>query len=238
MLFAILNNSTMVNDTDLTIMCAAIQLQLTNQVAPLWNQTPGTVRFFNNITSVPADAWIIYIIDTDTQAEGALGFHEETNVGRPDGYIMCAPILQNGGAVLQYTPSNPDQYTVSATLDHEILECFIDPYANTYCDNGEQSFALEICDAVEQTSYGIVVNNVNVALSDFVLPNYFNPSIKDVQFNYLNTVKNPFEILPGGYSIVRDINSGTERQVFGEKVPAWRKEVLSSKLGKSNRRIK
>ena len=242
MLIAVVNNSTLVQNSDLQTACQAIQIQMDQHLFPAWNMNKGTITFFDNKANVPADAWLISVIDNDLQVEGALGYHQEETDDKIDGFIMCQPILSNGGKVLAYDPSNPGEYTVSATLSHEVIETIGDVYTNTYYDNrltGE-SWCGELADPVEQISYGIVVNGVNVSVSDFVLPNFFNPyaEAKDAPFNYLNTVKAPFTILPGGYAIVRNGGMGTESQIFGNAMPQWRKDMKASKFSRASKRIK
>lgn len=238
MLIAVVNNSSMVSNADVQTMVSAIQIQLDLHMLPAWNLKSGTVRFYADKTKVPGYAWVINIIDNDTQVQGALGYHEETN-DKIDGYIICQPILSNGGDVLKFDPANPGKYTVSGTLSHEIIECVGDRYTNTFCDNGNTSFCGELCDPVEQIGYPVNVNGVDVSVSDFVFPSFFNPYANltnNAPFNYLNTLKAPFTMLPGGYSIQRTGGPGTETQVFGEMMPQWRRNMKAHDLARFNRR--
>jgi len=240
MLIAVINESTMVSNTDCDTMCQAIQIQLDLQVKPAWNLKDGTIRFYSDKTKVPGYAWLVHIIDNDAQVAGALGYHEEVN-DKVDAYIMCQPVLTNGGAVLAFDPKNPGQYTVSGTLSHEVIEMLGDRFTNSYCDNGATSWCAELCDPVEQVGYGITVNGVDVAVSDFVFPSFFNPSAtlpQNAPLNYLNSLNKPFTILPGGYAIQRTGGPGTETQVFGEEMPQWRRELKSHQFSRFNRRVK
>src|SRR5271156_1947993 len=144
MQIAIVNQSTLVNNTDVGTMCQAIQTQLNIHVFPAWNLKGGSIKFFANPAKVPGHAWTIFVIDNDAQVAGALGFHEEEG-DKVTGYIMCQPILSNGGAVLAFDPKNPGQYTVSATLSHEVIETVGDRFTNCYCDNGNTSWCAELC---------------------------------------------------------------------------------------------
>ena len=232
MLISVINSSTLVQDSDLEIVCQAIQIQMDLHVAPAWNSKSPTVRFYADKTKVPGYSWVVNIIDSDAQVQGALGFHEEVS-DKVVGYIMAQPILSNGGTVLKFDPANPGTYTVSGTLSHEIIEMFGDRFTNTYCDNGGVSWCQELCDPCEQIGYGITVNGVDVSVSDFVFPSFFNPNATlalNAPFNYLNTMKAPFTILPGGYAIQRTGGPGTETQVTGELMPQWRKDYIKSEL--------
>lgn len=241
MLIAVINESTLVTNDQVNTMCEAIQIQLNLHFAPAWNQKSIPIIFYTDKTKVPGYAWTIYIIDNDAQVAGALGFHEEETNGKIDGYIMCQPILSNGGSVLTFDPANPGQYTVSATLSHEVMETFMDRFTNVFCDNGATSWCQEMCDPVEQIGYGIMVKGVNVSVSDFVFPNFFNPYAsltKNAPFNYLNSLKAPFTILAGGYAIQRTGGPGTETQVFGETMPQWRRDTKKKKFSRGGRASK
>lgn len=238
MLIAITNNSTLVKDADLDTICQAIQIQLDLHVLPAWNLKAGTISFYADATKVPGYAWNISVIDDDTQVPGALGFHQEETSGKIDGFIMAKPILDNGGSVLTFDPKNPGNYTVSGTISHEAIETIGDRFTNCYYDCGGTSWCGELCDPVEQIGYGIMVGTQNVAVSDFVFPNFFNPYAKlpeSSPLNYLKTVKEPFTILAGGYAIERTGGPGTEQQVFSETYPAWKKELKKKSFTRANR---
>lgn len=203
---------------------------------PAWNLKAATIQFYSNEKDIPGYAWIIYIIDNDAQIAGALGFHELTN-DKVDGYIMCEPILSNGGAVMLFNPANPGQYTVSGTLSHEVLETIGDRYTNSFYDDGNGTlWCGELCDPVEQVGYGIIVNGVSIAVSDFIFPSFFNYSATlktNAPFNYLNTLTMPFSMLAGGYSIQR--SGSTPQQVFARGMPDWRKEMKMVEFSRSSR---
>ena len=69
-------------------------------------------------------------------------------------------------------------------------------------------------------------------MSDFVYPSYFETFHKtgSVQFDHMNKVTKPFQILSGGYQIV--FKSGKWSQVFGSvrKEKAFKKEDGSSMI--------
>ena len=233
MLIAVVNNSTLVTNAEVQLMVQAIQIQLDLHALPAWNQKSATVTFYPNKNQVPGYAWVVNIIDNNSQVEGALGYHEETS-DKIEAYIMCEPILSNGGTALVYNPSNPEQYTVSATISHEILEMVGDRFCGTFCvgpqnSSGSNLYCLELADPVENNSYPITVNGTLVSVSNFVFPSWFNPQSgnQNRPFDYLNLLNAPFTMTAGGYIITATLsNEGqvTARHLFGDKVPQWKKE--------------
>lgn len=234
MLIAIINESTLVTNADIEMMTKAIQIQLSLHVLPAWNMKSGTVKFYSDKTKVPGYAWVVNILDNSTQA-GALGYHSEDN-DQIDAFIFAQPILSNGGIILTFDPFNPQQYTVSATLSHEVCEMVGDRYANGFSQGPQLTagnlFAQELCDAVENDSYGININGVEVSVSNFVFPSYFNPEAKSPQnlpFDYLNKLSAPYTMDAGGYMIVATLNNEgqvTAEHFFSEEMPQWRRDYV------------
>lgn len=238
--FAIVNRTKVISNDEVSLMCAAIQIQLNLHFCPAWGLKSVPVKFFADEASIPNWAWVIYIIDNDQQVEGALGFHQEIN-DKVDGYIMCEPILSNGGSVLTFDPKTPEQYSVSATLSHEVLETFMDRFTNTWVDCGRISCCLEVCDPVEQIGYPILIGDTLVSVSDFIFPawtNIFATLPENAPFNYLKTLKEPFSMLEGGYMIVREGGPGTEKQIFGNTMPEYRKAIKQKSFARAFRRTK
>jgi hypothetical protein len=97
---------------------------------------------------------------------------------------------------------------VSAVLSHEVLEWWYDPACNDWSDRGRSSVAKELCDPVEQDWYLID----GVAVSNYILPAWFNPLDKVGPFDYLGKLTKPFSMTKGGYWI--EMVDGGVRQVF------------------------
>jgi hypothetical protein len=238
MLIAVVNQSTLVNNAEVQLMCQAIQIQLTRDVFPAWNIACGTVSFYPTASAVPAGAWTIFVIDNDTQVAGALGYHEET-ADKVVGYIMCQPILSNGGTVMNFNPANPGAYAVSSTLSHEIIEAVGDCFAGFWSDGTPipqgTEYAMELCDPVENDSYPITVaNGTVVAVSNFITPAWFDPQATSGKFDFLGKLTKPFSMDNGGYMIVR--SDSNVQQVFAEGMPEWKKEARKSELSRSSAR--
>lgn len=224
MQIAVINQSTLVSGEQAGLMCLAVNLQLEQHVLPAWNMKEGSVKFYPDPSQVPADAWLVSILDNSTQA-GALGYHSEDG-DKIDGFIFAGPVLNDGGVAL-YDGSNPQRVSVSSVLSHEVCEMVGDWFASYWADgpaiqasDGQvyNQYALELCDPVEGNSYPVVVNGCEVSVSNFVYPNWFNKqaTAKDAPFDYLHKLTAPFTMTPGGYMILR--RGDTYQQVFGEKV--------------------
>jgi hypothetical protein len=217
-------------------MCKAIQVQLDLHVLPAWNLKSGTIQFYTDKTKVPGYAWVVNMLDNSTQA-GALGYHSLDN-DKVDAFIFAAPVLQNGGAVMIYNPSNPRQYLVSATLSHEVCEMIGDRYANGFSIGADNvtMYCQELCDAVEDGTYAIPMDGYQVGVSNFLFPSWFNPEAilaVNAPFDYMNKLTAPFTMTPGGYMIVAQMtneNQVTTQQKFGEKMPRWRKDYVKGEL--------
>jgi hypothetical protein len=238
MLIAVINQSKLVTNDQVNTMCQAIQIQLNLHVLPAWNMKAATITFYADATKVPGYAWVVSMLDNSTQA-GALGYHSEDN-DEVDAFIFAEPVLSNGGVPMVFNPANPGQYTVSATLSHEVCEMIGDRFAGGFSQGPQISqgnlYCQELCDPVENDSYGITVGSTLVAVSNFVFPSWFNPQAKVPQnkpFDYLGKLTAPFTMDAGGYMIVASLsNEGqvTAQHVFGEKMPEWRKEYVKGEF--------
>jgi hypothetical protein len=238
MLIAVINESTLVSNADITTMCQAIQIQLDLHVLPAWNMKSATIKFYANKAQVPGYAWVVNMLDNSTQA-GALGYHSLDN-DVVDAFIFAEPVLTNGGATLIFDPSNPDQYTVSATLSHEVCEMVGDRFANGFSVGPTldtyNMYCQELCDPVENDSYGITVDGYTVAVSNFLFPSWFNPEATtklNAPFDYLGKLTAPFTMDAGGYMIVGTMTTEgqvTAKHVFGSTMPQWRQDYVKSEL--------
>lgn len=234
MLIAVINESTLVSNDQVNIMSQAIQTQVSQHVLPAWNMRDATISFFPNKASIPANAWVVNVLDSPTQA-GALGYHSEDN-DVVDAFIFAQPVLSNGGVPL-YDAINPQNTSVASVLSHEILEMLGDVYASFWCDGPQikgqdgqmySEYALELCDPVEGDSYIINLGGNLISVSNFVLPAWFNKEggPQDAPFDYLHKLSAPFTMTPGGYLILRQ--SGNYTQVFGDKVSAAKQELVKA----------
>jgi hypothetical protein len=82
-------------------------------------------------------------------------------------------------------------------------------------------YAYEVCDACGDDSLGYQIDNV--LLSDFVYPTWFEAFHAEgsTQFDRMNKMQNPFQLLVGGYIGVFNVTAGTGwTQQTAEKRPA------------------
>lgn len=142
-----------------------------------------------------------------------MGYHTITNQGQPIGYTFAKTDM-----AFQEEPST--------TLSHELLEMMGDPDVNKVATveladtHKTRQYMYENCDAVEALSYKIG----NTLVSDFVTPQWFIPSSHiGTQFDYLNKVSTPFQLLEGGYI---GYNDGDGWQQLFPQLPSADKMAL------------
>ncbi len=180
------NEATVVSDADVRRTLRALQKQILRDFAPAWGLT-AQLEFGRH----RARAMRVVIRDRSDEA-GDLGYHFLD--GYPVTYVFAQDDLEQYG-----------EY--SSTLSHELLEMLADPGANLYADglvraaHGKRRKAMipyEVCDAVEEDLY--LIDGVHV--SDFVLPEWFEPEHKGraLAMDFLGVIHRPFELAPGGYT--------------------------------------
>lgn len=212
------NESTLVSDQDVLRMTQACNIQLRRDLQPVWGSPGGqpvTVQYRDNesLTHVPPGSWIIKVVDED-DTPGALGWHSEDSADHVFGVIAAKPCLNSGSSALF------GQYSVSSVLSHEVLEMYVDPFVNAWCDNGRGLLvAQEVCDPVEADGYKI--NNIQV--SNFVLPEWFDTGVsRGEKYDFMGKVKAPFSMSPGGYWV--QMPHGKTADKFNETV-GWEIQV-------------
>jgi hypothetical protein len=211
----IANQSNRVTDADARTMTAAVAKQVRDDYAPAWQIPVNPVTFLADDDPHPTTGAVLTIVDKPDQ-DGVLGWHTEGEHGVIFGYVFAEPVLDNGGAVLTGA-----QYTVAATLSHEVLETIGDPHVNLWA-TGPEGWVVsqEVCDPVENLSYDID----GVSVSDFVTPNWFDQlAAEGAPMDHLGKVSKPFEMAPGGYYV--HLKAGKPTQKFGDLVPQWRRET-------------
>src|SRR5262249_32075036 len=142
---AVINESTVVKDADVTAAVHALQTQVHDHFAPAWGIdadltiVPKTVR-------PPDGSWWLVVLDNADHA-GAVGHHAVTNDGLPLGKVFARTTMIDGGV-----------WTVTAS--HELLEMLGDPEINltVFVQKGQQNagrmYAYEVCDACEDDQFG------------------------------------------------------------------------------------
>jgi hypothetical protein len=205
---ALINDSTVLSDDDIRKVIPSFNTQLGRDFGPAWG-VEAHIRFIGKNQKIPRGYWWVVILD-DADGAGYLGYHDITEEGMPLGKVFAKTDLDYG-------------YNWTITATHEILEMLADPDINlvAFVEEGEfagKLFAYEVCDPCEADEFGYDINGVKV--SDFVTPAYFEYFRKDTQgFDYLNKITKPFELLPGGYISVYDINSKDGWQMLSASNP-------------------
>jgi hypothetical protein len=207
---SVINESTVLTDADVTPVVVALQQQVTNDFRPIWG-TDVELKMVPQGTPAPAGSWQLVILDDSDQA-GALGYHDLTPDGLPLGKAFAASDLKAGTSW-------------SVTASHELLEMLADPNINltAFVQNANTTgtlYAYEVCDACEDDSFGYQINNVLV--SDFVYPAWFESfrTQGSTQFDRMNQIQNPLQLLAGGYIGVFSVSDGSGwQQQTAEKIP-------------------
>src|SRR3989442_14762285 len=138
----------------------------------------------------------------DADHPGALAYHDLTPEGLPQSKVFVKTTIENHDLV-------------SVSASHELVEMLVDPAINLMTTGPDRTtiYAYESADPVEALSFD--VNGIQ--MSDFVYPSYFEDfrQPNSVQFDQVNQVTQPFQILQGGYQII--FKDGRWSQVFGTK---------------------
>lgn len=243
---AIVNKSTIVTDKDGLTITNALNIILP-QFCKDWSLDPTRCVYIplNSTTSIQLK---IYLLDS-ADVEGALAYHDQYN-NISYGRAFAKTVLANGGVMLY--SSNPNIPTFAEAVCHELFEMLINPCCNTWSmlADGTTLYAYEVCDPVQsnpvtvQVQTGIkktyiinrsikITRNVPiynlVGLSDWVLPNWFNPQSKMGPYNHNNTLKAPLTIDKNGYAI-RLTGESTFDAIFGELVIPEKQQYINQKL--------
>jgi hypothetical protein len=207
---SVINESTVLADADVTAAVAALQKQVTNDFRPVW-ATDAELIITPKGTQPSSGSWWLVLLDDSDQAN-ALGYHDLTTEGLPIGKVFAASDLKAGTS-----------WTVTAS--HELLEMLGDPNINltVFVQNNNTAgilYAYEVCDACEDDSFGYSIDNILV--SDFVYPAWFESfhTESSTQFDRLNKIQNPLQLLAGGYIGTFNLTSGNGwQQTTAEKHP-------------------
>jgi hypothetical protein len=206
---AVWNQSQVLNDEIVSAAVPALQTQVRRDFTPVWGVDADLAFVAKGHQPTPGSWWLV-VADNSDVAE-ALGYHELTSEGLPLGFVFAATDQQHG---LQWT----------VTASHELLEMLGDPDVNLYGfvqtgGNTGTFYAYELCDPCEMDEQGYQIDGVRV--SDFVYPEWFEGfrAPGSTRFDYCNLIEQPFQLLPGGYSIVLDVPSGLGWYQISEPVP-------------------
>jgi hypothetical protein len=208
---SVINESTVLADSDVEAVVAALQKQVNDDFGPVWG-SDAELTIVASGTPPPTGSWWLVLLDDSDQAN-ALGYHDLTTEGLPIGKVFATSDLKAGTS-----------WTVTAS--HELLEMLGDPNVNltVFVQNSNTVgvlYAYEVCDACEDDSFAYQIDNILV--SDFVYPAWFESFRAEgsTQFDRMNKILTPLQLLAGGYIGVFHVNSGGGwQQMTAEKRPA------------------
>ena len=180
---------------DLIKLISAMQEYIDKYIVPVWG-TPA--KLVHSQGFIPG-AWAVVFLDDADQAN-ALAYHDLTPDGLPISKVFVRTTIN-------------DHQLVSVSASHELVEMLVDPAINLMTTGPDRKtmYAYESADPVEELDFEVK----GIPMSNFVYPSYFENFHKpgSVQFDHLNKVKKPFQILSGGYQII--FKNGKWSQVFG-----------------------
>jgi hypothetical protein len=160
-------------------VAAALQTQATRDVAPIWG-VQAVISPFLKLEHVPPGYFPLVVVDA---VRGGHDYHVPEQ-----GLPM---------AVVQFLPGT----AWSVLASHEMIEMIVDPGGNLTAsawvpDVGWRQYIVEVCDPCQDVFYLIG----NVAVSDFVTPDYYDPSTtRDVRYSFTGALRAPLMLTADGY---------------------------------------
>lgn len=194
---SVINQSTVMDDEQITPIVQALQKQVDEHFKPSWGMAADLLQVAKGAEPASGSWWLCVLDDSD-QA-GALGYHDLTSEDHPIGKVFARTDLKYGAKV-------------SVTMSHELLEMLGDAYlCETAIDpKTGRIYAYENCDAVEadDQGYEISVAEGPVTVSDFVFRQWFDSEHrgKGVQTTFTGKHLEPFALAAGGYISYIDLS--------------------------------
>ena len=199
----------------------ALQAQLIQDWAPAHERQPPLLHIAATEAEVdPASPLMVGLLHAD-QA-GVLGYHTLTPKGRIYSPVFWAPVRDNGGDL--WTGATG----YSSVWSHETLELASNPLVCLMCDrsDGQSEEPAEVCDRVEGDSYE-TKDHPGVGLSNFLYPRAFADGTQGPPYDHMRLLQSRDGMTPGGYVSIRTGGpAGPYTQVFGDKMPAYRRAQI------------
>ena len=205
---AIVNESTALSDDDIAGgpgfpkigVVDPLRTQLTRDFCGAWNIDIPKLVFAAKGSGgekpvLDSMTWVLAILDDSDQAD-ALGYHDLTASGMPQGKVFAKTCLE-------------DHESWSVCISHELLEMLADPYLNLCAEGGDGRIrAVEVCDPVEDDSLGYEISGVLV--SDFVMPAWYSPCWSLQRFDFRGRLHQAAELGVGGYASIMQAGNWTQ----------------------------
>jgi hypothetical protein len=206
---AIVSESPTVTFDEVARVSAAIQKQVARDLESCWD-VRATVDAFATLDEVPGGYWPVIVRD---------------DIGRDSAGAHC----DHQGQPMALVTAEPAQLW-SLTASHEVLEMLVDPFQNRLVagqspeiGQGRVEFLVEVADPVSDRQFAYTVNGLMV--SDFYTPHYFDPvAASGVQYSFKGALREPRQVLTGGYLSWHDSVSGEwwQQSWFGGDAPIIR----------------
>lgn len=213
---AIINHSARVSNTAFRTMCRAVRKQALDYGPKAGLRMPVVTEYGTPPETLPAHFVPIRIFD-DADVANALGYHDvDQDTGVPYGRVFAGTVLDAGGSLLGET--GDPALAVSTCLSHEFGEWRADAWCTAWTDISERyQVATENADPVQGDAYFIDAYGTHVAVSNLLLPEWFNMASKAPSgaYDLMGKLHAPLTATPGGYWIIRDLfNRGKIGQQF------------------------
>lgn len=204
------SESSKVSFEDLKTIAKAIDLSL-GPLADAWDVERPRCDAVRGLTETHIRvSQMILTVKDGTDVENALGWHTEEN-GKVFGEID-ANVLTMGGGMF----SAGAYLALSSVISHEVFETLLNPNVNLWVDRGDGSTedAREICDAVQGDAFIVRVRDahgrlVDVDVSNYLLPAWFDAQNTDGPYDAMHLCKSPFEVRSNGYHVIRTVGTET-----------------------------
>ena len=231
------NQSPRLEDDMGQLIAEACDLQMQEDVAPAYGwQTSPRVSFFPStarLEELPENCLVIIFTVDPLKSAAVAGFmpppvpstRDWDNGGRNFARVYPGTILDNDG-----TPRIGAR-SISATTSHECIEGAYDRNVALWVwnENDHRLVAGEVCDQVEEDAYTKRVGDQDVAVSNFVYPDWFDARASEGRrFDHIGSLNAPFSCSKGGYLIFYDPaspNDGVRTEPPQEDVPGWNAKI-------------
>ena len=205
---ACINKATVDLGVQFDKLTAALQKCFDQHFLPIWGYP---VKLYNTTVANPTDWLFVYCDNADTA--GALGYHDLTKDGQPVSKVFVKTTQAEG-------------QLVSVTACHELFEMAIDPIANLWAaEKNNTEYAYEMSDPVEED----IFDHDGIQMSNFVYPSWFEPfkHPPETKYDHLGLLTKPFSMTKGGYMTIK--KGKKVKEVFGSK-------AKEKRFAKENRR--
>jgi len=196
-----------VDTQTMTAVAAAINVQVTRDLPQYW-PVNATVSYLPDPKKIPQGVWPVQLVKSLPPDEG--GFHM-TRHNQPYAKVIVTP--------------NSDEWAVDAS--HETIEMLIDPNGNRLQTStsieivkdriqdgdGRFEYLVEACDPCEADPFTYPIDGISV--SDFITPHFYDLNVTpDARYSFTGAIKQPRQILPGGYISWVDPTTNEMQQIL------------------------